>query len=64
MKLSNNSLKKIIKEELSQLEREAKELGYDAWADNLDEEDLQNLIDLVISAYNSFENPKKMLLQV
>jgi hypothetical protein len=59
MKLSNNSLKKIIKEELSQLEREAKELGYDAWADNLDEEELQNLIDLVVSAYNSFENPKK-----
>ena len=60
MKLSKDNIRLIIKkEELSQLERDAKELGYDAWADNLTEKDLQKLIDMIIAAYNTLDNPKK-----
>lgn len=59
IKVKRSIDEEMFKEELSQLEREAKELGYNAWADNLTKEDLQNLIDMIVSAYNSFENPKK-----
>lgn len=55
MKLTTNQLRAIIKEELSRLERDARDLGFSAWADKLSEKQFQSLMALVADSYYSMQ---------
>jgi len=64
VKLSTNQLRIIIKEELSQLERDARDLGFSAWSDKLSEKQFQSLMALVADSYYSMQPKQEPIPQM
>jgi len=64
MKLTTNQLGLIIKEELSRLERDARDLGFSAWSDKLSEKQFQSLMALVADSYYSLQSRQKPIPQM
>jgi len=62
MKLSTNQIRLIIKEEISQLERDARDLGFSAWSDKLSEKQFQSLMAMVADSYYSLMQPKQKVI--
>ena len=64
MKLTTNQLRFIIQEELSQLERDARDLGFSAWSDKLSEKQFQSLMALVADSYYSMQPKQEPIPQM
>jgi len=64
MKISKAKLAQIIKEELSRLERDARDLGFSAWSDKLSEKQFQRLMALVADSYYSMQLKQEPIPQM
>jgi hypothetical protein len=62
--MTTGQLRKIIKEELSQLERDARDLGFSAWSDKLSEKQFQSLMALVADSYYSMQPKQEPIPQM
>jgi hypothetical protein len=64
MKLSKETIKSIIKEEISQLEKDARDLGFSAWADKLTKKEFESLMALVADSYYSMQPRQEPIPQM